>query len=112
MNKIKYWPACSFLHRFIQHFNQVGLHLRFAKSNNGSTGVKLFRFDTTNFYYYEHIDNWIFKKYGRYDEFYKIVFFPADIFISYCGKDAPKSRSSVIHPATVCEDLQAVGFKW
>ncbi|XP_053405100.1 uncharacterized protein LOC123566493 [Mercenaria mercenaria] len=35
----------------------------------------------------------------------------ADIFMSYCGKDAPASRSSVIHPATVCEDLQAVGYK-
>ncbi|XP_069137453.1 uncharacterized protein [Argopecten irradians] len=33
-----------------------------------------------------------------------------DIFISYCSKDAPKNKSSVIHPATVCADLEQEGY--
>lgn len=36
----------------------------------------------------------------------------ADIFVSFCGKDAPKDRASGIHPLTVCDDLKEVGYKW
>ena len=39
-------------------------------------------------------------------------FFFSDIFMSYCGKDAPISRGSVIHPATVRDDLEKHGYKW
>ncbi|KAH3812974.1 hypothetical protein DPMN_141417, partial [Dreissena polymorpha] len=35
----------------------------------------------------------------------------ADIFMSYCAKNAPSNRASVIHPATVHEDLTKAGYK-
>ncbi|KAL4228297.1 hypothetical protein ACF0H5_013728 [Mactra antiquata] len=35
----------------------------------------------------------------------------ADIFMSYCSKDAEASPSSVIHPETVRNDLVAIGYK-
>ncbi|WAR27954.1 PATS1-like protein [Mya arenaria] len=35
----------------------------------------------------------------------------ADLFLSYCAKDAPKSRKGIIHPAQVCEDLRQANYK-